>query len=50
LVVGYGFYRLSLPFHRQNGEVFKSIFDLYRGKIREALELKPLEKETWDAT
>jgi ribosomal protein L40E len=50
LVAGYCWYRLSLPFHRQNGEVFKSIFDLYRGKIRRALELRPDEKETWDAT
>jgi len=50
LVAGYVWYRLSLPFHRQNGEVFKAIFDLYRGKIRKALKLKPQEKATWDAT
>jgi AIG2-like family len=38
LFVGYTAYRLSLPFHRANGEVFKSVFDLYRAR------LDPLEK------
>ncbi len=29
----YGFYRLSLSFHRANGEQFKALFDLYRRKL-----------------
>jgi hypothetical protein len=50
LVVGYGFYRLSLPFHRQNGELFKSVFDLYRDKIWSLTSLKPNEVQIWDST
>jgi hypothetical protein len=49
LLLGYGWYRLSLPFHRENGEVFKSIFDLYRGKIQDMTTLQPMEKERWKA-
>lgn len=49
LILGYGFYRLSLPFHRENGELFKSIFDLYRKKVWSMTGLKPNEKEMWDA-
>jgi hypothetical protein len=48
LALGYGFYRISLPFHRQNGELFKSIFDLYRDKIWSLTCIKPGEKEAWD--
>ena len=49
LVVSYGFYRLSLPFHRQNGELFKSIFDLYRDKIWSMTSMKPNEVQIWDS-
>lgn len=49
-LLGYGFYRLSLPFHRENGELFKAIFDLYRGKIWNITHLRPQEKQIWDAT
>jgi hypothetical protein len=49
LVLGYAFYRLSLPFHRANGEVFKSLFDLYREKIRTLTKLEAGEKEAWRA-
>ncbi|HEY6305550.1 MAG TPA: hypothetical protein VI488_03705 [Candidatus Angelobacter sp.] len=49
LLAAYGFYRLSLPFHRQNGEIFKSLFDLYRDKLRKITSLAPHEAELWDA-
>ncbi len=45
---GYVWYRLSLPFHRQNGDVFKSMFDLYRGKLAPMTHLGPGESEVWD--
>jgi hypothetical protein len=48
-IAGYAFYRLSLPHHRANGELFKSIFDLYRAKVWELTTLRPHEKEAWDA-
>ena len=48
-VLGYGWYRLSLPFHRENGEVFKSVFDLYRDKVWSMTSLKSREKEAWEA-
>ncbi|HZT29973.1 MAG TPA: hypothetical protein VFA33_08830 [Bryobacteraceae bacterium] len=48
-LAGYGFYRFSLPFHRENGELFKAIFDLYRAGIWEITNLRPQEKQTWDA-
>ena len=47
--LGFLWYRLSLPFHRKNGEVFKSIFDVYRDKVWNMTALKPHEKEMWDA-
>ena len=50
LLLGYLCYRLSLPFHRENGEVYKSIFDLYRSTIWEMTSLRPQEKEVWKAT
>jgi len=50
LAPGFLWYRLSLPFHRENGEVFKSIFDIYRHKVWKLTSLKPREKEVWDAT
>lgn len=49
LVLGYFWYRLSLPFHRENGEVFKAIFDLYRDKVRDMTARKPHEKKLWNA-
>ena len=48
-LLGYALYRLSLPFHRQNGEVFKSLFDLYRDKLMGMTALAPHEKESWRA-
>lgn len=48
-VLGYGFYRLSLPFHRTNGEVFKSLFDVYRDKLLKLTSLPPNEAERWKA-
>jgi len=49
LAIGYISYELSLPFHRENGEVFKSIFDVHREKVRNMITFKPNEKETWRA-
>ncbi|HEX9045678.1 MAG TPA: hypothetical protein VF988_01515 [Verrucomicrobiae bacterium] len=49
LVAGFFFYRISLPYHRANGEIFKSIFDLHREKIWSLTSLKPGEKEAWRA-
>ena len=49
VLLGYIFYRSSLPFNRSNGELFKSIFDLYRGKVEAMMKLKPNEKATWEA-
>jgi uncharacterized OB-fold protein len=39
-----------MPFNRRNGELFKSIFDLYRGKVETMMKLKPNEKAIWDAS
>jgi hypothetical protein len=50
IVLAYGWYKLSLPFHRQNGDVFKSLFDLYRSKIWDVTCLRPDEVEIWKAT
>jgi hypothetical protein len=47
IALGYGFYRLSLPFHRQNGDTFKSMFDLYRDKIWKITKLESGEDEAW---
>ena len=49
VVLGYILYRSSLPFNRSNGELFKSIFDLYRSKAESMTKLKPNEKAIWDA-
>jgi hypothetical protein len=48
LLLGYFLYRLSLPSHRANGETFKSIFDLYRGRLAARLTLDSAEKERWE--
>jgi hypothetical protein len=49
LALGVSWYRFSLPFHRENGEVFKSIFDIYRKKVWSLTGFKPSEAETWTA-
>jgi hypothetical protein len=49
VAVAYLFYRLSLPFHRNNGEVFKSLFDLYREKLTTMTGLAPGEAGRWKA-
>lgn len=33
VVLGFAVYRISLPAHAQYGELFKSIFDMYRSKL-----------------
>ncbi|MGA2903729.1 MAG: hypothetical protein ABSD98_07855 [Candidatus Korobacteraceae bacterium] len=48
-VLGYVLYRLSLPFQRKNGEIFKSLFDLYRDKLKKMTSLAPRESELWRA-
>ncbi len=50
LLLGFFWYLLSLPFHRENGEVFKAIFDIYRNTLSNMTSLKPDEKEDWYAT
>ena len=47
LISSYGVYRLSLPFHLQNGELFRTIFDLYRDKVWRMTELENNELEAW---
>jgi len=47
LVLGYSLYRISLPFHRQNGELFKSIFDLYRKKVWKMTKIENGEIDAW---
>jgi hypothetical protein len=49
MAIGYFWYRLSLPFHRENGEVYKAIFDIYREKVWTLTQLKPREKRLWSA-
>jgi hypothetical protein len=50
LVLGYAMYRLSLPFHRLNGETFKATFDIYRDKIRPMTHLGSSEISRWQGT
>lgn len=50
LVLGYAIYRLSLGFHRRNGEMFKTIFDLYRDNISSMTRLGDAEIRTWQGT
>ena len=49
LALGFFWYKLSLPFHRENGEVYKAIFDIYREKVSTMTGLKPNERELWEA-
>jgi hypothetical protein len=41
-------YRLSLPYHRQNGESFMTLFDLYRDNLSSMQDLGDAEKRKWD--
>jgi hypothetical protein len=50
LVFGYCLYRLSLPFHRNNGEVFKALFDLYRENLVPMTKIGPDEMAVWKGT
>ncbi len=47
-VLSYFLYRLSLPFHLQNGEIFRAIFDLYRGRVWPMTKIRPGELKAWD--
>lgn len=47
LAVGYGLYRFSLPFHKRNGEIFKALFDLYRGNLSVMQVVTEPEKRKW---
>lgn len=40
-------YQVSLSFHRQNGEIFKSLFDLYRTKLIDLTSVSPQEIRKW---
>jgi hypothetical protein len=48
--LGFFLYWLSLPFHRQNGNLFKSLFDLYRDRLTKMTSLSPREEELWKGT
>ncbi|MFI5399054.1 MAG: hypothetical protein ACHQ9S_26280 [Candidatus Binatia bacterium] len=50
LAVGYGFYRLSLPFHIRNGASFKALFDLYRDRLYAMTSVGPNERAVWQGT
>ena len=50
LVLAFLLYRLSLPFHRENGELFKSIFDIHREKVWAMTSFKSTEQQNWEAT
>jgi hypothetical protein len=50
LCVAYLAYRLSLPYHRQNGESFMALFDLYRDNLGAMRNLGVEEKRKWDVT
>jgi hypothetical protein len=47
LLAGYLIYRLSLPYHRSNGQVFKSLFDLYRDRIESMTRLGLTRSQSW---
>jgi hypothetical protein len=47
LVLGFCLYRLSLGFHRGNGETFKSLFDLYRDRLTGMSEIGLKERSKW---
>lgn len=45
ILLGYALYRFSLPYHRDNGERFKAIFDLYRQKLVAMTSIE--DKDVW---
>jgi hypothetical protein len=47
---GYALYRLSLSFHRRNGETFKALFDLYRAKLEPMSRISTAEPVRWTDT
>ncbi len=49
LAAGVVCYDLSLPFHRKNGEIFKSLFDIYRAKLTPVALLSADERTAWKA-
>jgi hypothetical protein len=49
LVLVWLFYRISIPYHRANSELYKAIFDVYREKVWNLTVLKPHEAATWTA-
>lgn len=50
LMLGYFFYRVSLPNHRAYGETFKAIFDLYRDGISAMTNFGTNESAIWEGT
>jgi len=48
LIMGYCIYCISLDFHRANGEMFKSVFDLYRDRLTTMWPLAAKEKTKWE--
>lgn len=53
LLVGWMFYMLSLPLHVANGEIFKSVFDVYRKQVEHIVidaERAIEEKKRWHAS
>lgn len=44
------FYRISLPLHVRNGDFFKSLFDVHRGKLESMLSMEENSKERWKDT
>ncbi len=47
VLTAWAFYRISLALHRRNGEIFKAVFDLYRGKLEPLTRIGPGETEKW---
>lgn len=44
IAIGYAVYRMALPLHRDYGELFKSLFDVYREKLKARLTLNVGER------
>jgi hypothetical protein len=47
VALSYLFYRMSLPFHLRNGELFKSVFDLYRDRLEAMRHFGEEETSAW---
>jgi hypothetical protein len=47
LLLGFVFYRASIPALRSYGETYKAMFDIFRGKIEEARHIDPDESAKW---